>query len=115
MQLPPPWKHLHKLLGELGHIVPIRCFDESYLAIHTPEALALIEKDDPSWERMVAPKVAEIVKADRLFRRVARGIRQARRSPASSSATAASCASCADAQPHWLVLAQLTLEAMPVT
>jgi hypothetical protein len=69
VQMPPPWQHLHKLLGELGHVVPIRPFDESYVAIHTPEVLALIEKDDPSWERMVPPKVAEIIKADRLFRR----------------------------------------------
>jgi len=66
---PPPWQHLHKLLGELGHIVPIRSFDESYLAIRTPAVLALIEKDDPSWERMVPPKVAEIIKAARLVRR----------------------------------------------
>ena len=49
--------------------MPIRSFDESYLAIRTPEVLALIEKDDPSWERMVPPKVAEIIKADGLFRR----------------------------------------------
>jgi hypothetical protein len=69
VQLPPPWQHLHRLLIELGHIVPIRASDESYLAIQTPEVLALIEKDDPSWERMVPPKVAEIIKADRLFLR----------------------------------------------
>jgi hypothetical protein len=69
VQLPAPWQHLHKLLTELGHVVPIRSFDESYLAIRTPEVLALIEKDDPSWERMVPRKVAEIIKADRLFRR----------------------------------------------
>jgi len=68
-QLPPPWQHLHPLLVELGRVVPIRPFDESYLAIQTPEVLALIEKDDPSWERMVPPKVAEIIKADGLFRR----------------------------------------------
>ena len=68
VQLPPPWRHLHKLLMELGHIVPIQSFDESYLAIHTPAVLALVEKDDPSWERMVPAKVAEIIKADRLFR-----------------------------------------------
>jgi hypothetical protein len=68
VQLPPPWQHLQILLMELGHLVPIRSFEESYLAIHTPEVLALIEKDDPSWERMVPPKVAEIIKADRLFR-----------------------------------------------
>src|SRR5882724_11323272 len=46
LQLPPPWQHLHKLLTELGHVVPIRSFDESYLAIRTPDVLALIEKDD---------------------------------------------------------------------
>lgn len=69
MQLPRPWQHLRELLMELGHVVPIRPSDESYLAIHTPEVLALIEKDDPSWERMVPPKVAEIIKAGRLFRR----------------------------------------------
>ena len=69
VELPPPWQHLHRLLAELGHIVPIRSFDESYLTIHTPEVLALIENDDSSWERMVPPRVAEIIKADRLFRR----------------------------------------------
>ena len=69
LQLPPPWQHLHRLLGELGHIVPVRSSNESYLTIHTPEVLALIEKDDPAWEKMVPPKVAEIIKTDRLFRR----------------------------------------------
>jgi len=69
VELPRPWQHLHRLLAELGHIVPIRSFDESYLTIHTPEVLALIENDDSSWERMVPPRVAEIIKADRLFRR----------------------------------------------
>ena len=69
VKLPPPWQHLHELLDELGHIVPIRDVDEAYLAIRTPDVLALIQKDDPSWERMVPPKVADIIKADRLFRR----------------------------------------------
>jgi len=69
VQLPAPWQHLHKLLTDLGYVVPIRSFDESYLTIRTPEVLALIEKDDPSWERMVPPKVAEIIKAEQLFRR----------------------------------------------
>jgi len=69
MQVPHPWEHLHKLLTELGHVVPIRPSDESYLAIDTPDVLARIEKDDPSWERMVPSKVAEIIKANRLFRR----------------------------------------------
>jgi hypothetical protein len=69
VRMPPPWQHLHTLLGELGHIVPIRPSDESYLAIRTADVLALIEKDDPAWEGMVPPKVAAIIKAERLFRR----------------------------------------------
>jgi hypothetical protein len=56
---------------ELGHIVPIRPSDESYLSIQTPEVLARIERDDPSWEQMVPLKVAQIIKANQLFRRPA--------------------------------------------
>jgi hypothetical protein len=71
VQLPAPWQHLHRLLMELGHIVPIRPSDESYLSIQTPEVLARIERDDPSWEQMVPLKVAQIIKANQLFRRPA--------------------------------------------
>jgi hypothetical protein len=49
--------HLQRLLAELGHVVPIRSFEESYRTIHTAEVLALMEKGDPSWERMVPPNV----------------------------------------------------------
>ena len=69
VRLPAPWQHLHDLLTELGHVVPLRAGDESYLSIHTHDVLARIENDDPSWEAMVPPKVAEIIKAERLFRR----------------------------------------------
>jgi hypothetical protein len=69
MQLPPPWQHLHRLLSELGHMVPIRPSDDSYLSIQTADVLAMIQRADPSWVRMVPSKVAEIIEADRLFRR----------------------------------------------
>lgn len=69
MQLPAPWHHLHRLLMDLGHIVPIRHSEESYLSIQTSEVLARIERDDSSWEQMVPPRVAEIIKAERLFQR----------------------------------------------
>jgi hypothetical protein len=65
---PAPWHHLHNLLIEIGRIESIRAYDESYLSIRTPEVLALIEREDPSWESMVPPGVAEIIKAERLFR-----------------------------------------------
>ena len=65
---PPPWHHLTKLLLEIGRVEPIRSYEESYLSIRTPDVLARIEKDDPTWESMVPPAVAEIVKAKQLFR-----------------------------------------------
>jgi hypothetical protein len=69
LQLPPPWQHLHRLLIDLGAIVPISPSDESYLSIQTTDVLAMIQNGDPMWERLVPPKVAEIIRADRLFLR----------------------------------------------
>jgi hypothetical protein len=56
------------LLTELGRIVPIEPSDASYLAIDTADVLARIQRDDPSWQTMVPPKVAAIIAANRLFR-----------------------------------------------
>jgi len=64
---PAPWHHLQQLLIELGRIVPIRSYNESYLSIHTPDVLSRIQKGDVSWETMVPPVVAETIKAKRLF------------------------------------------------
>jgi hypothetical protein len=68
IQPPVPWHHLHHLLVEIGRIEPIRSYDESYLSIRTPDVLALIEREDPSWETMVPPAVADIIKSKHLFR-----------------------------------------------
>jgi hypothetical protein len=65
---PPPWHHLRNLLLEIGRLEEIRPKDEAYLSIRTPDVLARIAKDDPSWEAMVPPSVAEIIKEKRLFR-----------------------------------------------
>src|SRR5204863_1684180 len=32
-EIPPPWHHLNKLLLEIGRVVPIRSYDDSYLSI----------------------------------------------------------------------------------
>jgi hypothetical protein len=66
--IPPPWHHLHNLLIEIGRIEPIRSYDQSFLSIRTPDVLALIEREDPSWEAMVPPPVAQIIKSKHLFR-----------------------------------------------
>ena len=64
---PPPWHHLQQLLIELGRVVPIRSYNESYLSIQTPDVLSRIQEGDASWEAMVPPAVAETIKAKRLF------------------------------------------------
>jgi hypothetical protein len=62
-----PWHHLRDLLLEIGRLVPIQNYDESLLSIHTPDVLARIQRRDPSWESMVPPIVAELIKARDLF------------------------------------------------
>jgi hypothetical protein len=63
----PPWHHLRALLFAIGRVEPIRGYNESYLSIHTPDVLALIQKGDPSWETMVPAAVGQIIKAENLF------------------------------------------------
>ncbi len=65
--MPSPWHHLRDMLLEMGRIEPIRRYDDSFLSIHTPDVLARIEGGDPSWEGMVPPAVAEMIKAKNLF------------------------------------------------
>ena len=65
--LAPPWPHLRDLLIEIGRIEPIRQYDEAYLSIHTPDVRRRIETGDPSWEAMVPPVVADMIKAKNLF------------------------------------------------
>lgn len=65
--IPPPWHHLRALLLDIKKIVPIEGYDESLLSIRTPNVLDRIMKQDPTWEAMVPPAVAEIIKAENLF------------------------------------------------
>jgi hypothetical protein len=65
---PPPWEHLNRLLLAIGRVEPIRSYEESYLSIRTPDVLARIVANDPSWEALVPPVVSEVIKAQRLFR-----------------------------------------------
>jgi hypothetical protein len=65
--IPTPWHHLRNLLLDMGRIEPIRGYDETLLAIQTPDVLRRIESGDPSWEEMVPRAVADIIKAKHLF------------------------------------------------
>jgi len=65
--IPAPWHHLNKLLLEIGRVVPIRSYDESYVSIHTPDVLAMIKQGDPAWESLTPAVVVEMIKAKHLF------------------------------------------------
>jgi hypothetical protein len=65
--IPPPWHHLRNLLVEIGSVVPIQNYDESLLSIRTPDVLQRIQRQDPTWEAMVPPVVAEAIKSKNLF------------------------------------------------
>ena len=66
--VPAPWHHPRDILVEIHRLEPIRNYNESYLSIHTRDVLARIERGDRSWESMVPPAVASIIKRKGLFR-----------------------------------------------
>jgi hypothetical protein len=65
--IPSPWQHLRATLLELQSLEPIRRYNETYLTIFPQHVLAKIERNDPSWEGMVPPIVAAMIKAKGLF------------------------------------------------
>lgn len=65
---PAPWHHLKHLLVEIGRIVPIRSYNESFLFVQTSDVLARIQHGDPSWETMVPATIASVIKTKDLFR-----------------------------------------------
>jgi hypothetical protein len=65
--LPSPWQQLRTMLLELGRLERIRRYNENCLTIFPQHVLAKIERNDPSWESMVPPTVAAMIKAKGLF------------------------------------------------
>lgn len=65
--LPGPGNHLRDFLLELGRVEPLAGYEPKYLAIHTPDVLARLQRGDPSWEEMVLPAVAETIKQHHLL------------------------------------------------
>ncbi len=62
--------HLHNLyehLVENGYIESIDFYNKDYLHIFSRDVLTKIRDNDPSWETMVPPQVAQIIKERRFF------------------------------------------------
>ena len=66
----PVCDELKKLLDYLldrERIVGIDCYDEKCLDIYSRDVLAKIKEGDDSWEEMVPPDVAKVIKERRYF------------------------------------------------
>jgi hypothetical protein len=64
---PPPLRHLCAHLVENRYIQPLRKFNADLLPIRSQDVLTKIAAGDASWEELVPPMIAEIIKRDGLF------------------------------------------------
>jgi len=65
--VPPHLKHLYAHLRENRFILSIPNFNAEFLSIRSQDVLAKIRSGDASWEQLVPPPIAEIIKRDALF------------------------------------------------
>ncbi len=63
----PHLLHLYAYLVENRFIQPLRKFNAQLLPIRSQDVLTKIQSGDPSWEELVPPMIAEIIKRDELF------------------------------------------------
>jgi hypothetical protein len=63
----PNLQSLFRYLIENGYIEEITDYRKDYLRIHAPTALAKLQSGDESWEEMVPPEVAAIIKQREFF------------------------------------------------
>jgi hypothetical protein len=67
LQVAPNLHHLYQYLIENGFIQEITQYHREYLKIFPPEVLAKMRAGDASWENMVPPEVAQMIKARQFF------------------------------------------------
>jgi len=67
VEIPPDMRHLFRHLVERGRIKQLDNFDESVLHIFSRDVLQRIKDHDASWEDMVPPEIAEVIKRRGFF------------------------------------------------
>ncbi len=67
LRVAPHLRHLYAYLCENRYIEALKDINETYLPILSRTALSKIKAGDPSWEEMVPPEVAAIIKERRLL------------------------------------------------
>src|ERR1700676_1168561 len=67
IEMPADLRSLYRHLVERGRIKHLDNFDESVLHIFSRDVLRRIKEEDPSWETMVPPEIAQVIKHRRFF------------------------------------------------
>ena len=67
LDVKPELSHLYRHLVENGYIASIREFDPGELHVTPGAVLAGIQSGDPSWEKLVPPQAATVIKQKGLF------------------------------------------------
>jgi hypothetical protein len=67
LDVKPELSHLYRHLVENGYIASIREFDPGELHVTPGAVLAGIQSGDPSWEKLVPPQAAAVIKQKGLF------------------------------------------------
>jgi len=67
MEVAPHLKHLYAHLVENGCVEDIKTYNPNYLSIYSGDVLSKIQSGDVSWEKLVPPPIAQVIKAKRLF------------------------------------------------
>jgi hypothetical protein len=67
LAVPAGSEHLYAHLLERHQIEAVREFHQDQLDIYPSQVLHKIQAGDPSWEKMVPPQAAEIIKREKLF------------------------------------------------
>jgi hypothetical protein len=67
LEVAPELRKLYGYLVDRGSIVQLENYDPHILHIFTPDVLRRIKQDDPTWEDMVPPEIAEVIKRRGFF------------------------------------------------
>jgi hypothetical protein len=67
VEMPDNVRGLYRHIVEGGRIKQLDNFDERVLHIFSRDVLKRIKEDDPTWDSMVPPEIAEVIKRRRFF------------------------------------------------
>jgi hypothetical protein len=63
----PQWKHLYAHLTESRSLQGIAQFNRDFLPIRSQDVLDRIKSGDAGWEKLVPPRIVEVIKTKQLF------------------------------------------------